>query len=429
MTPTHTRVRLVAAVASAALAAGALAGCTADGGDNASADVITVTSSWTSGQATGDMFKELSAQFTKETGIEVKINEVPNDDVDDVFEADSLAGEETDLVVLNLTPSTSAWLPDGLVVDTSKYLDDWGLRDKLQPGAVDYWTQGGGTAGFPFIGFNWPIWYNTDLLAQAGIDKVPATMDELFAAADALRAAGIQPMSLGGGGWPAQNFATWVGQQYMDADEAESVFSGKTQWCASDNAVKGLELFAEMRDRGVFIDDVEGYDDQQMTTAFFDGQAAMVPSGSWAYTSAPLEIAEATELAGFPVVEGGAHSLPTAFNGHSAGFFLSPKGVEKIDAIRQFMEFMYSQESLSRWVGEASQILDATQDAIGDATSTAPLVVKGAGVTDETVDFLVLPDGFLPANLDMTPTITEFLGSTESAQDLCAKIDALYADL
>lgn len=427
MTRTTSRLRIAAVVASAALAAGGLAACTSDGGGDA--DVITVTSSWTSGQATGDMFKALAEEFTAETGIEVQINEVPNDDVDDVFEADSLAGEETDLVVLNLTPATASWLPDGLVVDTAQYLDDWGLRDKIQPGAVEYWTQGGGTAGFPFIGFNWPIWYNTELLAQAGIDSIPATIDDLFAASDALRAAGIQPMSLGGGSWPAQNFATWIGQQYMAADEAESVFSGETAWCASDNAVKGLELFAEMRDRGVFIDDVEGYDDQQMTTAFFDGQAAMVPSGSWAYTSAPTEIADVTELAGFPVVPGGAYSLPTAFNGHSAGFFLSPKGAEKIDAIQQFMEFMYSQESLSRWVGEASQILDATEEAIGDATSTAPLVVKGAGVTDLSVDFMLLPDGYLPANLDMTPTITEFLGSNESAQELCAKIDALYADL
>ena len=424
---TPTRLRFGALFAATALAGGALAGCTSgDGGGDATE--ISVTSNFTAGEANGDYFAQVAADFEEETGITVDIQEVPNDDIADVFEAASLAGEETDVVILNLTPDSSDWFPNGLTVDVDQYLDDWDIRGKLQESAIDYWTQNGGVNGFPYQGFNWPVWYNTELLAQAGVDEIPATFDDLVDAAEKLRAAGIQPFAMGGNSWPVQNFITWMGQQYLEPAEAEDVFANGG-WCANPNAVKGLDLFAEMRDAGVFQDDAEGYDDTQQNTMFFNGQAAMAPLGSWNYASGDLsaELAEATELAGFPVVEGGVYGKPTAFQGHGTGLWVTQAGAEKEDAVKQFIQYMYSQPVLAGWVSEANQILSVTPEAIGDASPDAPLVLKGATVTEETVDFLILPDGFIPAGVDMSPVGSAFLGQDGAGGDvLCAELDALY---
>jgi multiple sugar transport system substrate-binding protein len=194
-----TQLRTAAVLSVAALAAGMLSACSG-GGDEPAAATTTLSflSSFTTGNATGDEFNKLAAQFTAETGIKIDVEEANTNDIADRFEATSLAGEERDMVILNLTPSTTDWLPLGLVVDTKNYLDDWGLTAKIKPEAIKYWTQDQGVAGFPFIGFNWPIWYNMDLLKKAGVDKAPATTDDLITAATKLRAAGIQPMSLGG---------------------------------------------------------------------------------------------------------------------------------------------------------------------------------------------------------------------------------------
>jgi multiple sugar transport system substrate-binding protein len=390
------------------------------------AGTITVLSSWASGNATGDQFKKNVADFEAATGIRVEVEEVNNDDVDKVFEASALAGEQKDIVVLNLTPSSSDWLPDGLVADVSQYRADWGIDAKLQPDAIDYW----GGNGFPFIGFNWPFWYDTDLLSQAGVDAVPHTVDELIAAAGKLREAGLGPVVVGGAEWPVQNLTTWIGQQYLTPDEAKDIFTNGG-WCANPNAVKGLDLFAQLRDAGVFVDNVAGYTGDQMTNAYFNADAAIMPSGSWAYTGASGENAkegldDATELAGFPVVDGGAYSRPTAFQGHSAGFFLSTRGAEKLDLIQPFFQYMYSDDVLKGWVAEANQILDVQPVNVAGAESSAPLVIKGAALAD-TTDWLVLPDGYFPAGMDYQPAATEFIGTQGmTGAQFCQALDALY---
>src|SRR6478672_5303687 len=109
-----TRLRTAAFISVAALVAGSLSAC--GGGSEPAAETTTLSflSSFTTGNATGEELNNLATQFP---------------------EATALAGEERDMVILNLTPSTTDWLPQGLVVDTKKYLDDWGLTAKIKPEA------------------------------------------------------------------------------------------------------------------------------------------------------------------------------------------------------------------------------------------------------------------------------------------------------
>ncbi|GAA5193427.1 ABC transporter substrate-binding protein [Rugosimonospora acidiphila] len=421
------RPRAIALAVAAALAAGSLAGCS--GKSSSDPNTLTVMSSFTTGDATGNEFNKLAKEFTAQTGIKINVEEVNYADLPKVYEAAKLANKEKDLVIENLTPDTTDWLPQGQVVDVKQYLDDWGLTDKLDPQAIEYWTQGdSGLAGFPYTGFNWPVWYNMDLLKKAGITQIPANTDELIADAGKLRAAGIQPMALGGAEWPVQNFVTWMVQQYVAPDQAKKLFSSGG-YCANPGAVKGLDLMGRLRDAGVFIDNVQGYTADQMTTAYFTGKAAIMPSGSWGYTQVPDAVAATTKLAGFPVTAGGAYSKPTAFEGYSDGFFLSPNGAKKLASVEKFMKFMYSQQNLQSWVTDGSQIMDVKPEALGDAKSTKPLVVQGNALTKDVVDYLLLPDNYIPAGFDYSPVASEFLGHKgETGAQFCKALDKLYTD-
>ncbi|MGW3950474.1 ABC transporter substrate-binding protein [Streptomyces sp. NPDC004752] len=421
--------RATALAVGATLVSSLLTACSGSGADSAP-NSITVSSVFTKADKTGYEFNRLARKFTQQTGIKVDVEEVGGStDFPNAYEAAKLAGNERDLVVLNLTPRTSNWLPQGQVVDVKKYIDDWGLRSKIEPGALEYWTQGDkGVAGFPFLAFNWPIWYNMDLLKKAGVAKVPATTDELIADAHKLRAVGIQPMSLGGGDWPVMNFTTWMVQQYTAPDEAKKLFS-KGGFCKSAGAVKGLDLFGRLRDEGVFVDNVQGYNADQMSSAYFSGKAAMMPAGSWAYTQVPAQVGKLTELSGFPVAPAGVYSKPTAFYGAGSGFFLSPNGEKKIGTIEKFLKFMYSQPSLQSWVSDGQQILAMKPEALGNAKASDPLVQKGISVTNRTVDFMVLPDNYLPAGMDYAPVGTEFLGHKgATGATYCKALDKLYVD-
>lgn len=51
------------------------------------------------------------------------------------------------------------------------------------------------------------IWYSQDLFAEAGIDEVPTTIDELNDAVEALKGTGVAPIALGAkDAWPAAHW-------------------------------------------------------------------------------------------------------------------------------------------------------------------------------------------------------------------------------
>lgn len=59
----------------------------------------------------------------------------------------------------------------------------------------------------PFTAGAVGFWYNTELFDEAGIGGPPETLDDWFAAVDALKAADIEPVAVGAGdGWPAGHY-------------------------------------------------------------------------------------------------------------------------------------------------------------------------------------------------------------------------------
>ena len=57
------------------------------------------------------------------------------------------------------------------------------------------------------------FWYSKPAFAKAGITSEPKTPDELFAALDKLKAAGLVPLALGGQGWQENiTFSSWLAQ-------------------------------------------------------------------------------------------------------------------------------------------------------------------------------------------------------------------------
>ena len=219
-----------------------------------------------------------------------------------------------------------------------------------------------------------------------------------------------------------------MGQQYVTPDEAKEIFA-KGGWCANPNAVKGLDLFGQLRDAGVFVDNVAGYTGDQMTNAYFTGKAAddavrlvglhrrlgrerqgrSTTSRSW-----PASRSWRRALRQADRVPGPTRLLPV------------PQGRREASTRSQkFIEYMYSDDVLKGWVSEANQILDVKPDDRRPApTSNAPLVIKGAALAD-TVDWLVLPDGYFPAGMDYQPAATEFLGRQgTTGADFCQALDA-----
>ncbi|MFC4592062.1 ABC transporter substrate-binding protein [Sphaerisporangium corydalis] len=144
------------------------------------------------------------------------------------------------------------------------------------------------------------IYYNKDAFAKAGITATPKTYKELLDVSAKLKAKGVTPFVVGGGGAD-----TWADMYPLTGTIATDVYSKTPDWLTRRAAgsvafkdadfTKAAQKVADLAEQG-YIDPAglsRSYADSEQ--AFRDAKGAMYPMGSWFATSAdntkpPFEI-------------------------------------------------------------------------------------------------------------------------------------------
>lgn len=424
-----TRTGAAAAICGIALVASltACAGGSSSGGSG-DASELTVLSLMTKGTPSGDVFHAQVADFEEQTGIKVKVVDA-SQDIDQVFETSVAADSQADIVAVNLYDKTTAWLENGITLDTSSYAQDWGVEGGWVPEAVSDWTTADGKLrGFPYSGFSWPILYNTSLLEQAGVDGIPQTIDELIDAAGKLRAAGITPWVNGGSDWNGSKLFSQFIQLYTDADETKALQS-EGGYCASEDAMKGIDTFVEVRDAGVFVDNIQGYTVDMAQSDYFEGKAAMMSNASWMFSEIPDDVLAGTQLGGLPLPEGSAADKPTIYQAYTGvGFMLSTKAESKIDAVEEFVKYFNQSDVAQNFVSDASSVLALSDPAVSEVATNTLLKDAQSTLLDET-QIAVLPDLQVPAtaSASVDKAAAQAFGPGVDAQTICGALDAAYS--
>lgn len=407
----------------------ALSACSSgSGSSDVSVDSIKVLSRWASGSVEAAFQQQIIDKFTEDTGIDVEVVD-GLETIDDQFETAIAAGQEPDVVIVNLFDKTLGWLEAGAIKPADQYLKDWGLADKIDDSALIQWRQGqepgGKLQGIPYSGFSWPVWYNTKLLNDAGVTTIPKTTDELVAAAGKLRDKGIAPMIVGGNDWSGQKLFYQITQSYLTADATKKIMSD-AGYCSSPEMMKGISLFTELRDAGVFVDNVQGYTADNMNNTYFAQKAAMMPAGSWAFNGAVeagTGVVENTTLGGFPVPAGGTANAPTSYQGYTGvGFMISNKGAEgeRIEAVRKFVEAFYADEAVGNFIATANNLTPVEGDYASYATN--PLLAQSLALEGKMGE-LVLPDVWIGNASDPVTQVTALAYGNADAQAICSGLD------
>lgn len=405
-----------------------LAACS--GGQSGEASkTLSINSTWTSGSPQGDALKAVIAAFEKKTGVKVKLIET-GDPLTNTWETDVAGGKEADMVLDNFTGKAVDWVKHNAVVKMDDYLKSWGLSGQIRPDAVSQWRDSNGSlVGLPYSGFIWPTWYNTTLLKKAGIESIPTTTDQLIQDAGKLRAAGIEPVSIAGGDWNGQKLFQQIAQMYSPAKETEKVFA-KGGYCASPDIMKGIKEFVKLRDAGVFIQDAQGYQNEQQSNAYYTGKAAIMPAGSWAFSEPPASIATSTTLAGFPVPTGAKFNKPVAYNGYSStGLMVSPRGIKNNEQnVESFVKFMYQPDSIATFVKHGTVVATTTSGSKQPTSNSSVLLNQALNGFDKKVDFTVMPDTLVPASAadPLVSATAQAFAPGHDAQFICKAVDAVY---
>ncbi|KQP55358.1 extracellular solute-binding protein [Agreia sp. Leaf283] len=270
---------------SAAILVGALAlsGCSAGSSD--SADGKVTLTMWHN-STTGDGKKywdDTAAAFEKANpNVTVEIQSVQNEEMDGKLQTALNSGDAPDIFMARGGGKLADVVKAGQAMDLTSGLTDatkTAVGNSLSAFEIDGKNYGVPTAVLP-SGF----FYSSDLLTQAGITDTPKTIDELEAADEKLKAAGIAPIAVGAkDAWPAAhwyyNFALRACSQDVLNEAATSRNFDDDCWL---KAGENLESFIK----------TEPFNDGFLTTAAQQGagssaglianrQAAMELMGAW----------------------------------------------------------------------------------------------------------------------------------------------------
>jgi len=283
------------------------------------------------------------------------------------------------------------------------------------------------------------LYYNKDDFAKAGIKAPPKTWADFLTVCGKLKAAGITPIAVGGGG--QDTFASmypWVGTVGTDVYLSDPKFS---QEITDGSKTFADPLFAKATDKIAQLAKL-GYLDKKGTSrsyadhekAFRAGSAAMYPMGSWFATSADNDKPKfGVGVFAWPSDDGKA-VVPTLTGG---GLSVSAQA-ENVDLAKKFaLEWTKDKET-----SDAFTKADGTFNTI---TGYEPppdmgplfketLAIYNKAVTDNTVTpalSIEQGDNGLPADLTVPiqQLAVELLNGKSDSKTVIAKLDKEYAAL
>ena len=229
------------------------------------------------------------------------------------------------------------------------------------------------------------IFYNPDMLAQAGVDGEPETWDDLIAAAQKINATGKSSVAFSANpGTSALDFflplitqVTNDPSYFLKLDQLQKGYT----W-TSQPVVQALELNDKIVKANVFQKGTTGTSGTQAPQLFYTGASAMLFSGSFSVPTLKQNASPAFvskyKVMKTPAIKPGARHWTADQAG--AGWAVSETSKSK-DAALELLQYLYSNDVYSKLMN-ASSSMPATQAAVAD-------------ITDPTVKLMAgwLPDG------------------------------------
>jgi multiple sugar transport system substrate-binding protein len=252
----------------------ALAGCSGgDGGGGGGGETESLTI-WTIEDVAERVTaqEEMMAAWSEESGIEVELEAIAEDQLNSVLTAAAADNDLPDAIAaLGLTSLYQFSIDDLLDTDAAAAVVDALGEDTFAPRALELTRQDGETQlGVPSDGWAQLLFYRSDLFEEAGLEA-PATFDDILAAAEELdspEVAGITVATAPGDGFTQQTF-----EHFALANGCELVDDAGEVALESPECVGAFEFFNELA--GEFS--VEGNQDVDTTRAtYFSGGAAMI---------------------------------------------------------------------------------------------------------------------------------------------------------
>jgi raffinose/stachyose/melibiose transport system substrate-binding protein len=340
------------------------------------------------------------ADFTKESGIEVEVEQLDLDTMRTVLQTQLRTAEGPDVFNWGSGPGLGGALADaGLLFDlTDAYEEhDWEVYDF----AKERVTYDGKIYGIPGEMETVGLYYNTQVFDDLGLEP-PTNLDELRDVCEAIREEGLVPLAFGDAdGWPGGHLLSMALSSAVGAEGMQALLDGKQSW-ESPEVVDALRFWQEANEKGWLPESPTSIDYDTMTSLYTSGEAAMIPTGSWFVNDLAADADFESAYISFPSPDDeGVFAA-----GLGSGPFVSANTDNPEGAI-ELMDFLASEEH-AQWTVENLQTIP-TRPVDTEGLDVDPLLAQvldqvsslseGGGDLGYNIDVL-MPEAFNEAMFD-----------------------------
>ncbi|HEX6231630.1 MAG TPA: ABC transporter substrate-binding protein [Jiangellaceae bacterium] len=228
-------------------------------------------------------------------------------------------------------------IQDDFIEDISWLFEEEGWMDVYPESLLEQITVDGAIYSVPVnIHRSNLIWWNPDVLAEAGIDGPPASWDEFLTQAEALESAGKTPLTVGPL-WTQEHLLENVLLGELGPDAYAGLWTDDTDW-ESQEVISALDMFTQVLEHSNIGQAAADW--QPAIDPIVDGDAAYNVMGDWAWayfeTVQGLAFEEGYGVTASPGTEG-------VFNWLSDSFTLPLDAPHRDNAIR-WLQLAGSQE-------------------------------------------------------------------------------------
>lgn len=186
------------------------------------------------------------------------------------------------------------------------------------------------------------VFYNKELIAQAGISSLPKTLDEFESDLQSIKDAGIPPFSVGGLDWGG--FQLWNSLVNVLGDVTDYrnwVYGTSGSTIETEGATDAMSKMVEWVGKGYIPADHNATASSDAQATFANGGSAFLVTGNWAASAIEKDMGDNV---GFMLMPSASADVPSIAAGSSVAFSISSK-TENPDVAAAFLDYMSSPEA------------------------------------------------------------------------------------
>ena len=324
-------------------------------------------------------------------GATVELEAMPSENMRTVLQTQLRSGEGPDVFSWGSGPGYAGALAKaGLIFDLTPAYEQykWPVYDFAKQRV----TFDGKIVGIPGEMETIGLYYNKDMFAEMGVQP-PKTLAELTTAAQKFKDAKKTPIAAADQeGWPGGHMLSMALGSRIGSQGVDALINGQGSWNSPD-VVAAIQQWKDWNDAGLLGKSPTSQTTDGAAALFYSGDAAVLPTGSWAIPAIDKNAKFEVGYIPFP-----AESSEGVFTGGlGSGPFVSASS-KKTDAAVKFLNFLVSPEH-GRWTVEEQGTIPA-YPVDTDGVEASPLFAQ---VLKDTSTFSQGTAGVAP-NIDVLQT-------------------------